>query len=132
MRTSRLPRTSRRVLRRPWLSSLPKFGLTCSCTNGGMSCSKRMFSKFSKKKKALQWSSATLRLLSEARSPKKRSFVGCNLISKRSAIKTRFEAACTVSARSSSEKSNSSEWWTCTTVDVSMSLLPGKTISPYV
>lgn len=85
-----------------------------------------------RKKKSLQWSSARLRLLSEARSPKRWSLVGCNLTSKRSAIKTRFEAACTVSARSSSEKSDSSGWWTCTTVDVSMSLLPGKTISPYV
>lgn len=66
-------------------------------------------------KKTLQWSSATLRLLSEARSPKRRSFIGCNLISKRSIIKTRSEAACTVSARSSSEKSDSSGWWTCTT-----------------
>lgn len=93
---------------------------------------KEMSRNFRRKKKSLQWSSATLRLLSEARSPKRRSFVGCNLISKRSAIKTQFEAACTVSARSSSEKSNSSGWWTCTTVEISMSFLPGKTISPYV
>lgn len=94
---------------------------------------KKCFEIFEEEKRnSLKWSSATLRLPSEARSPKRRSFVGCNLISKRSAIKTLSGAACTVSARSSSEKSDSSGWWTCKTVDVSMSLLPGKTISPYV
>lgn len=138
MRTSCLPRTSRRVLRRPRLSSLPKkheFGLACSCANGGwhVMIKKKCFEIFEEEtENSLQWSSATLRLLSEARSPKRRSFVGCNLTSKRSAIKTRFEAACTVSASSSSEKSDSSGWWTCTMVEVSMSLLPGKTISPHV
>lgn len=66
-----------------------------------------------RKKNSLQWLSATLRLPSEARCPKRRSFVGCNLTSKRSAIKTEFEAACTVSPRS--EKSDSSGWWTFTT-----------------
>lgn len=76
---------------------------------------KGMSRSFRRRKKSLQWSSATLRLLSEARSPKRRSFIGCNLTSKRSIIKTRSEAACTVSARSSSEKSDSSWWWTCTT-----------------
>lgn len=136
MRMSCLPRTSRRVLRRPRLSSLPKkariwFGVFLSQLCHVM-VKKKCLEIFEEKKNSLKWSSATLRLPSEARSPKRRSFVGCNLTSKRSAIKTRFEAACTVSARSSSEKTDSSWWWTCTTVDVSMSLLPGKTISPHV